>query len=270
MYCMDQSALDMKRCMALQMLTCTNISPRDAQPRWYRVCSRQNLPRARYVAASCAFSRLYRDIVCTDYSCLNMHMHAQACTCLCITHSRKNSILGFLTRIQFWKYSESRVDLPIIIWPFALAHMSHAIACLVWNISSSRWSQSWDHRDHRELSMISILRSSRSSRALDDLNLVFHSLSMISIFIFIRLNKAQWLWLWLQMWPWPWASPGPPQSGKSSLLRYISGRLGTELHPDSKGELLFNGHEVNRRLLPRIAGYVSQTDQHAPSKHVYW
>ncbi len=59
---------------------------------------------------------------------------------------------------------------------------------------------------------------------------------------------------------------GPPQSGKSSLLRYISGRLGTELHPDSKGELLFNGHEVQPELLPRIVGYVPQTDQHAPSK----
>ena len=28
---------------------------------------------------------------------------------------------------------------------------------------------------------------------------------------------------------------GPPQSGKSSLLRYISGRLDADLHPDSKG-----------------------------------
>ncbi len=36
--------------------------------------------------------------------------------------------------------------------------------------------------------------------------------------------------------------------------------------PTRAGELHFNGHQISRRILPRIAGYVPQTDQHAPSE----
>ncbi len=35
------------------------------------------------------------------------------------------------------------------------------------------------------------------------------------------------------------------------------------------GELRFNGNEIGRRILPRIAGYVPQTDQHAPSESLH-
>eukprot|EP00961_Rhodomonas_salina_P094768 1275406-Rhodomonas_salina.2 len=57
---------------------------------------------------------------------------------------------------------------------------------------------------------------------------------------------------------------GPPSSGKSSLLKYTCGRLAPELTDASEGKLRYNGIEVERKLLPRVAAYVPQTDEHTP------
>lgn len=55
---------------------------------------------------------------------------------------------------------------------------------------------------------------------------------------------------------------GAPSSGKSSLLKYISGRLDDNL--DVEGKLRFNGIEVAQNMVPRVSLYVPQTDSHTP------
>eukprot|EP00961_Rhodomonas_salina_P247892 3349912-Rhodomonas_salina.1 len=55
---------------------------------------------------------------------------------------------------------------------------------------------------------------------------------------------------------------GAPSSGKSSLLKYISGRLDGNL--DVEGKLRFNGIELAQKMVPRVSLYVPQTDSHTP------
>ena len=56
---------------------------------------------------------------------------------------------------------------------------------------------------------------------------------------------------------------GPPQCGKSTLLRLVAGQLDKNL--ERTGDMLYNGRKMPTQLLQRMASYTSQIDQHLPS-----
>jgi len=64
---------------------------------------------------------------------------------------------------------------------------------------------------------------------------------------------------------------GPPQSGKSSLIKAIAGRLAQGPYAHLTGSITFGGHTADRLgsgdtriLLPKLVGYVEQEDVHFP------
>ncbi|ETI55551.1 hypothetical protein F443_01792 [Phytophthora nicotianae P1569] len=60
---------------------------------------------------------------------------------------------------------------------------------------------------------------------------------------------------------------GQPGSGKSSLMKLLSGRFPSQKNVTVEGEITFNGipSDTLRTRLPQIVSYVSQRDQHHPS-----
>ncbi|KAG1704880.1 hypothetical protein DVH05_004909 [Phytophthora capsici] len=60
---------------------------------------------------------------------------------------------------------------------------------------------------------------------------------------------------------------GQPGSGKSSLMKLLSGRFPNDKNVTLEGEISYNGSPVNelRRRLPQFVSYVSQQDKHNPS-----
>ncbi|KAK1937114.1 ABC transporter G family member 31 [Phytophthora citrophthora] len=60
---------------------------------------------------------------------------------------------------------------------------------------------------------------------------------------------------------------GQPGSGKSSLMKLLSGRFPNDKNITLEGEITYNGSSVKelRRQLPQFVSYVSQQDKHNPS-----
>eukprot|EP00960_Hanusia_phi_P007835 224108-Hanusia_phi.AAC.1 len=56
---------------------------------------------------------------------------------------------------------------------------------------------------------------------------------------------------------------GPPQSGKTTILKYIAERLDSGL--TSSGDLAFNGVHPHPSIIPRIVAYTPQLDDHTPA-----
>ncbi|KAJ8577783.1 hypothetical protein ON010_g1422 [Phytophthora cinnamomi] len=59
---------------------------------------------------------------------------------------------------------------------------------------------------------------------------------------------------------------GQPGSGKSSLMKLLSGRFPQERNVSIDGEVTYNGSPVSeiRKVLPQLVSYVSQRDEHYP------
>ncbi|EKX34927.1 hypothetical protein GUITHDRAFT_48863, partial [Guillardia theta CCMP2712] len=55
---------------------------------------------------------------------------------------------------------------------------------------------------------------------------------------------------------------GPPQAGKTTLLKHISNRIDSDIQ--AKGTLLYNGVCPRNALVPRIVAYTPQIDNHTP------
>lgn len=57
---------------------------------------------------------------------------------------------------------------------------------------------------------------------------------------------------------------GPPGSGKSLLLRALSGRLQGVKDVHCQGSVRYNGHDALDLNIQRTASYVEQNDLHLP------
>jgi ABC-type Na+ transport system ATPase subunit NatA len=55
---------------------------------------------------------------------------------------------------------------------------------------------------------------------------------------------------------------GPPQSGRTTLLRALAGRLDTDLYVS--GEITYNGHEMQEFVPRKTSAYISQFDLQSP------
>ncbi|GAB9468390.1 Atp-binding protein [Globisporangium polare] len=63
---------------------------------------------------------------------------------------------------------------------------------------------------------------------------------------------------------------GQPSSGKSSLMKVLSGRFPNEKHVRVTGDVTFNGTNAEElaRVLPQLVNYVTQRDMHYPTMTV--
>jgi ABC-type multidrug transport system ATPase subunit len=64
---------------------------------------------------------------------------------------------------------------------------------------------------------------------------------------------------------------GPPQSGKSSLMKLLSGRLHASKDIHIEGNVAYNGDSVDsgKFLVPKIVDYIDQNDTHEPTLTVF-